>query len=118
VAVAERLRGFVRPDDLVCRLGGDEFVLVTTGIEPEAVDGLIGRVEQRLQEPVAVAEVTHRVGASIGVAWIDPLGGVPSDDAARNLDAELDQALDEADRNMLQVKAQRRDPTDRDHLLR
>jgi diguanylate cyclase (GGDEF)-like protein len=68
IHVAERLRGAVRPDDLVGRLGGDEFAVLLRGCtEPEA-----GRTAQRmldsLAQPIRIQQTDLLVRASIGVA--------------------------------------------------
>ncbi|NJC72706.1 GGDEF domain-containing protein [Planosporangium thailandense] len=55
-AVADRLRGCVRSDDLVARLGGDEFVILSRQVEDEAgLFRLAERVREAFTEPVVVA---------------------------------------------------------------
>jgi len=76
-AVAGRLRGAIRRDDVVARLGGDEFAVLVEDIRT-------GRVAEQLAEhlcgalaaPFAVRGRTVAVRASIGIA----LGPHPSDD--------------------------------------
>ena len=46
-AMAERLVGALRPDDIVARLGGDEFVVLLDGLDD-------------LREPVSLAQRIHR----------------------------------------------------------
>jgi len=69
VAVADRLRDFLRESDDIARLGGDEFaVILPNVVESEAqmigervLQGLVNRDAFRLQ-----------IGASLGVAWTPP----------------------------------------------
>ena len=63
VALAERLRGAVRPADTVARLGGDEFVVVCEEIDERSTRGLAERL--------AAAVRAHDLRASIGIALGD-----------------------------------------------
>jgi diguanylate cyclase (GGDEF)-like protein len=68
-AVARRLTGVAREQDLVARLGGDEFgILVGAPNDCSAVDALAGRIAEALQEPVPVADLQLQTGGSIGIA--------------------------------------------------
>ncbi len=68
VAVAERLRGCLRPEDTVARLGGDEFVVL---LEDVGDRGYAERVSERIAEalrgPVDLEGNETYVTASIGV---------------------------------------------------
>jgi diguanylate cyclase (GGDEF)-like protein len=65
-AVAERLRGALRPADTLARLGGDEFaVLLESPIDDPATVG--GRVLAALETPFAIGDDLVRVTSSIGV---------------------------------------------------
>jgi diguanylate cyclase (GGDEF)-like protein len=80
-AVARRLRECVHLSDTVARLGGDEFaVLLEGGLEPPELIG--DRILAALSQPFVLRDVAGsiqrdgtsvRVGASIGVAVMDPL---------------------------------------------
>ena len=65
-AVAARLRGCVRGEDIVTRIGGDEFLLVL----PADVDGTrVGeRILAALREPLSVGGRPLTIGASVGLA--------------------------------------------------
>jgi diguanylate cyclase (GGDEF)-like protein/PAS domain S-box-containing protein len=63
VALAEHLRGVVRPADTVARLGGDEFVVVCEEIDERSARGLAERL--------AAAARSHDLAASIGIALGD-----------------------------------------------
>jgi diguanylate cyclase (GGDEF)-like protein len=93
VAVAKRLAGSVRSDDLVCRIGGEEFVVVLPGLDVERSE----RRAEHLRRRVAALRVRHRgqtfgpVTVSAGVAcW--PLHGRLPSDLLRAADAALYQA--------------------------
>ncbi|MGH8894480.1 MAG: PAS domain S-box protein, partial [Actinomycetes bacterium] len=88
VAVADRLRGVMRPGDTVARLGGDEFVVVAEGLpDAGAVRALGERVLRGLGEPVPVGAHTLHVGVSVGVAV------ATSEDDARSVLREADAAM-------------------------
>ena len=72
VAVAERLRRGVRPQDLVARLGGDEFAVVLDGIAAEHVDTVARRMLGILTEPLQVDGHDLYVRASVGIADAEP----------------------------------------------
>jgi diguanylate cyclase (GGDEF)-like protein len=70
VRVAERLRAVVRTGDTVARLGGDEFaILMEDG--GSAID-LASRVLSSLDQAVVINGRPVPVGASIGVATLNP----------------------------------------------
>ncbi len=68
-AVADRLAGCVRVDDMVFRVGGDEFCLITTGT-PSEEDCLciVDRVKSAVAEPCRLAGRELRVTTSCGFA--------------------------------------------------
>ncbi len=66
VAVAERLRAALHPDDLLARVGEDEFAVVLT--DPSAPGAVAERLLDTLAPPFAVDERQISVTASIGIA--------------------------------------------------
>jgi diguanylate cyclase (GGDEF)-like protein/PAS domain S-box-containing protein len=68
-AVAPRLRGHLRPGDIVARFGGDEFGILIDRLadEGEAV-AIADRVSSAFTQPFTIDGVEHFVSASIGVA--------------------------------------------------
>jgi diguanylate cyclase (GGDEF)-like protein len=89
VAVAERIAGAVREDDLAARLGGDEFAILIsdrTGLE-EAIT-LAGRLLDALAAPFLVQGHEILVGTSIGIAAAR-LAGEHSDELLRNADVAM-----------------------------
>jgi diguanylate cyclase (GGDEF)-like protein len=91
--VARRLEGLLRPDDTVARLGGDEFAVLCAGISrPGDAVSLADRVISGLGAPLAIADRTVHVGASVGIAMSGP----------QHSTAQL---VDRADRAMYRAKS-------------
>ncbi|WP_432988465.1 diguanylate cyclase domain-containing protein [Dactylosporangium sp. CA-233914] len=67
-AVADRLRGCVRPADTVARLGGDEFAVLLPGTPLEYAEELTRRVHESFAEPVVIDGARVPIRASIGAA--------------------------------------------------
>ena len=68
-AVAERLRGCLRPEETLARFGGDEFIALLEDVENPGDAVLVAeRIEEGLREPFAVEEKIFVVTASIGIA--------------------------------------------------
>ena len=96
VAVADRLRGLLRPSDLPCRLGGDEFaVLVDDLVEPSEATFVAERILDALRQPFDIDGKEVVIGASIGITIAEPPepGGVDGsrdpDDLLRNADVAM-----------------------------
>ncbi|MFQ1003214.1 diguanylate cyclase domain-containing protein [Modestobacter sp. SSW1-42] len=85
VEVARRLQSLLRADDLVARLGGDEFAVLVAGAEEDAVEAA-QRVVDVLAHPYRVGNRSFTVGASVGLARLNPGGGQV---AFRQADAAL-----------------------------
>jgi diguanylate cyclase len=93
--VADRLRGCVHPIDTVARLGGDEFaLLLESGLEPPEVIG--ERILTSLLQPFRLRDradgvgASARIGASVGVAVLDPFEhGVTPDVLMARVDAAM-----------------------------
>jgi Amt family ammonium transporter len=78
VAVAERLRGALRPQDTAARLGGDEFaILVENILSVSGIEIVATRVLEAMEREFEVCGHTIHVGASIGVAIAGPDHAVP-----------------------------------------
>jgi diguanylate cyclase (GGDEF)-like protein len=68
--VASRVRTAVGATDFLARLGGDEFVVITEAVEdPARVVELAHQVIDAVSQPVAIDDLTVRVGASVGIAF-------------------------------------------------
>ena len=68
VAVAERTRQLLRPNDMLARLGGDEFVLVVRIEHDEDLPTLARRILQAVGSGPLLPDNELQVTASIGVA--------------------------------------------------
>ncbi len=96
VAVADRLRGAIRPHDTAARLGGDEYVvLLQTGSLPTVL-GIVERIQQAIAQPVLLPGGPVGVTATVGIAIALP---------GRASGAAL---LRDADNAMYRAKAARR----------
>ncbi|HEY7970009.1 MAG TPA: EAL domain-containing protein [Candidatus Limnocylindrales bacterium] len=87
-AVAERVRGVLRPVDTAARLGGDEFAVLLEDARDET-DALAvaARIAESLRQPVVLDQTPIRVAASIGVAMGS--GTESADDLLRNADVAM-----------------------------
>jgi len=95
VAVSERLKESLRPEDTLARFGGDEFVMLLEDTEgPEEAVRVAERITDKLREPVLIDGRELFVRASIGIA----LGKVhqkSSEELLRDADTAMYQAKDE-----------------------
>jgi diguanylate cyclase (GGDEF)-like protein len=92
VALAQTLKGAVRPDDLVARLGGDEFSLLMTGIT-------LRQAEFRLKTIISALAGTHFPGANDSSFTLTVSAGVSefsAGDTAASLMHRADEALYQA----------------------
>lgn len=102
IALAARLCGLLRAEDLAARLGGDEFVVIALGPDridllPEAQQAFQQRVYQATQGDYQLGPLLlHYPGASVGA-----LGVAPGTHSAA-------QALQAADAAMYRIKQARR----------
>ena len=83
-AVAQRLRAFVGPDDLVARLGSDEFAVLLTDCGAEAAPEAASRMVAALAQPITVGDQQLSLTVSVGVACLGS--------RARSFDALMQQA--------------------------
>lgn len=73
VAVSERLRGALRPQDSAARLGGDEFaILVENILTVGDLDIVANRIAREMDRPFEILGHNVKSGASIGVAMAGP----------------------------------------------
>jgi diguanylate cyclase (GGDEF)-like protein len=88
-AVADRLRGMLRPEDFVARFGGDEFVVFQQNIKSnEDAAGLARRIVDHLSERYEIGNHLVEIGASVGIAMTSP-AGISADTLLKNADMAL-----------------------------
>jgi len=87
IAVAERVRASLRPDDLVARLGGDEFAVLLERSDASDAEAVAFRLVDALRAPFVLEGREMRVHASIGIAQAEY--GIVADDLLRNADVAM-----------------------------
>jgi diguanylate cyclase (GGDEF)-like protein/PAS domain S-box-containing protein len=91
VALAQRLRGCVRPGDTIARLGGDEFALVLDQLaDPADALRVAERIQAALAAPFLLAGQEVYSSASIGIALAPP--GATPEEMLRDADTAMYQA--------------------------
>ncbi len=89
VAVAKRLAGCTRSEDMVARLGGDEFaVLIERGTTTADAEGVSQRLAAALSNPFVIEGYELQLGASIGRA-VFPIDAYDADGLLRSADAAM-----------------------------
>src|SRR6185312_7882395 len=87
-AVADRLRGMLRPEDFVARFGGDEFVVFQQNISSaEDAAVLARRIVDHLSERYKIDDHLVEIGASVGIALTSPEAS--ADTLLKNADMAL-----------------------------
>jgi diguanylate cyclase (GGDEF)-like protein/PAS domain S-box-containing protein len=79
--VSARIRGHVRPTDVVGRFGGDEFVVVCPESDEDAAMVVAERIRESIARPLDGVPEQYRVTASVGIALWDPTGSDVEADA-------------------------------------
>ncbi|TKJ22888.1 bifunctional diguanylate cyclase/phosphodiesterase [Blastococcus sp. CCUG 61487] len=88
LVLAERLRGVVRPGDVVARIGGDEFAVVVDG-GADVARAVAERALAVLALPVPLDDGTVTVSASVGVAATADSGDRAAGTLLRNADLAM-----------------------------
>jgi diguanylate cyclase (GGDEF)-like protein len=89
VALAKRLAGCTRSEDMVARLGGDEFaVLIDRGTAVADAAGVSDRRAAALTNPFMIEGHELHLGASVGQA-VFPIDADDADGLLRSADAAM-----------------------------
>jgi diguanylate cyclase (GGDEF)-like protein len=88
VDVAERLKRCVREVDTVARYGGDEFVILLHQADARGAESTARRIQEALNVPVQLDELSFTVTGSIGIAMY-PADGATTNDLIKNADAAM-----------------------------
>ncbi|HEX7066932.1 MAG TPA: EAL domain-containing protein [Candidatus Limnocylindria bacterium] len=88
IAVAERLRASLRPEDTVSRIGGDEFAILLEGVNDDLVSHVSERILDALRSPFELGGIQVHLSASIGVAF-STFETRTADELLRNADVAM-----------------------------
>ena len=89
VTITQRMLQTLRAEDTLARLGGDEFVLLLSDLsEPNEWERVLERVLAAVKLPVALADVSAIVSASVGVTLF-PADDVDADTLLRHADQAM-----------------------------
>src|ERR687898_1278561 len=92
VAIAERLKACLRPEDTAARLGGDEFTILVEDVDGQSgVVRIAERIAESLQRPFALDQYEVVFSASIGIVLSDPPQNSPAN-LLRHADLAMYQA--------------------------
>jgi len=84
-----RLKACTGKDSVVCRISGDEFAILLTGEDKvDRFDSFIGKLKEKLSEPIRVDENEFHFTFSIGYA-VFPEDGTTGDDLMKNADTAM-----------------------------
>ncbi len=130
IAIADRLRTYVRPGDVVARLGGDEFtILLNRTGGAEEVSQVAERVQRNLSKPFKIDNYEVFTSASIGIIVSDEIMRQP-EDFLRDADSAMyrakeagkaryeifDREMHVRNMNLLQIETDLRHAVERDEF--
>ena len=98
-AVARRLQGCLREEDVVARLGGDEFTIIMGSLhKPQHAMAMAQKLIRSVQQPVRHEDHELYVSASVGIS-LYPQDGQNAGILLQNADAAMYKAKHEGRRN-------------------
>jgi diguanylate cyclase (GGDEF)-like protein/PAS domain S-box-containing protein len=96
VAVSERLKSSLRPEDTLVRFGGDEFVVVLENVMDLGVPvRVVDRISEKLQDPFVLDGQEIFITTSIGIA-LNTSGQESPEELLRNADTAMYRAKEES----------------------
>jgi diguanylate cyclase (GGDEF)-like protein/PAS domain S-box-containing protein len=103
-AVAERIRGCLRGEDLAARVGGDELLVVLRGVQSlENAVAVAEKIRSTMQEPVLTPAGAVEISLSVGVTLVVP--GEGSDALIARADAAMYQAKKDGRNRVIPIAA-------------
>lgn len=78
IEVANRLKSFVRAEDIISRLGGDEFIVVLGMLDVDEQTAnkktlqIAKRIHKSLSETIKFKNISLHIGSSIGIRFLTP----------------------------------------------
>ena len=94
VIVAQRIQKEIRNFDIAGRIGGDEFIVLMRGAKistdtlQQQIDTLVKRIIESINQPITIQNITHHLGASIGISII-PKDGHSSAEIIKHADSAM-----------------------------
>jgi diguanylate cyclase (GGDEF)-like protein/PAS domain S-box-containing protein len=96
MAVGERLRGYLRPEDTLARLGGDEFTVLIENVEnPADAVRVAERVMEALREPFVLEGQELFIKPSVGISLGEARTTTSPEDLLRDADTAMYRAKKE-----------------------
>ncbi len=86
---AKMLRETCRDSDIIARVGGDEFAALLVDSQREAVDIIMGRLQEKLRERNGRSESRYELSLSMGTARKEPKSALSLDQLLTKADDEL-----------------------------
>lgn len=104
IAITQRLRTSIRPEDAMARLGGDTFIVALTAVERMSdVSDVANRILRQIADPFVLASSKLSVTGSIGIS-VSPTHGVNASELIEGAEAAMFRAK-ELGRNRIQFSA-------------
>jgi diguanylate cyclase (GGDEF)-like protein/PAS domain S-box-containing protein len=91
IELTQRLRGKIRPGDIIGRLGGDEFVIVLSDCDAEGASRIASSITEALASPLQLGDRQVPISASMGIS-IYPDNATDIDTLIQQADAAMYQA--------------------------
>jgi diguanylate cyclase (GGDEF)-like protein/PAS domain S-box-containing protein len=88
IELTQRLRGKIRPGDILGRLGGDEFVIVLTDCDADGASRIASSITEALASPLRLGERQVPISASMGIS-IYPDNATDIDTLIQQADAAM-----------------------------
>jgi diguanylate cyclase (GGDEF)-like protein/PAS domain S-box-containing protein len=88
IELTQRLRGKIRPGDILGRLGGDEFVIVLSDCDADGASRIASSITEALASPLQLGDRQMPISASMGIS-IYPDNATDIDTLMQQADAAM-----------------------------